>query len=130
MILRNSTPSPMGRSRKQIEDFKKPLGTGDGQSDLSILIVKDMLLTGFDAPVVGYVPGPQIDGPYPPAGNCPGEQDEQEQVPGYIVDYFGLSDYLTEALDMFSTDDVAGALVDLKEEIPKLRTPIQGFEPL
>ncbi len=40
---------------------------------------------------------------------------------GYIVDYFGLSDYLTEALDMFSKEDVAGALQDLKDEIPKLK---------
>ncbi len=39
------------KHKKQIEDFKKPLGSGDGQSDLSILIVKDMLLTGFDAPI-------------------------------------------------------------------------------
>ena len=40
---------------------------------------------------------------------------------GYIVDYFGLSDYLTEALEMFSNEDVAGALVDLKDEIPVLK---------
>lgn len=39
---------------------------------------------------------------------------------GYIVDYYGLSDYLTEALDMFTSDDVEGALIDLKEEIPRL----------
>ena len=44
-------PSRMEEAGETIEDFKKPLGTGDGQSDLSILIVKDMLLTGFDAPV-------------------------------------------------------------------------------
>jgi type I restriction enzyme R subunit len=42
---------------------------------------------------------------------------------GFIVDYYyyGLSDYLTEALEMFSTEDVAGALEDLKDEIPKLK---------
>ena len=39
------------KHKKQIEDFKKPLGVGEGQSELSILVVKDMLLTGFDAPV-------------------------------------------------------------------------------
>ena len=33
--------------KRQIESFKKPLT----ESNLSILIVKDMLLTGFDAPV-------------------------------------------------------------------------------
>ena len=36
--------------KDQIKDFK-PLGDQDGQSELSFLIVKDMLLTGFDAPV-------------------------------------------------------------------------------
>ena len=40
---------------------------------------------------------------------------------GFIVDYYGLSDYLTEALDMFSSEDVAGALKDLKDEIPRLQ---------
>ena len=37
--------------KKQIEDFKKPLGSREKQSNLSLLIVKDMLLTGFDAPI-------------------------------------------------------------------------------
>jgi len=41
---------------------------------------------------------------------------------GYIVDYFGLSDYLTEALEMFSSDDIEGALRDLKDEIPELES--------
>ena len=40
---------------------------------------------------------------------------------GYIVDYYGLSDYLTEALDMFSSEDIQGALLELKEELPKLK---------
>jgi type I restriction enzyme R subunit len=41
---------------------------------------------------------------------------------GYIVDYFGLTDYLAEALQVFSSTDVQGALKDLKDEIPKLHT--------
>jgi type I site-specific restriction-modification system R (restriction) subunit len=40
---------------------------------------------------------------------------------GFIVDYYGLSDYLTEALEMFSSEDVEGALKDLKDEIPRLK---------
>ena len=39
------------KHKKQIEDFKKPLGVGEKKSNLSFLIVKDMLLTGFDAPI-------------------------------------------------------------------------------
>ena len=40
----------------------------------------------------------------------------------YIVDYFGLSDYLTEALEMFSSTDIkGGALRKLKDEIPEIK---------
>ena len=39
------------KHKTQISNFKKPIGTGEGQSTLSFLIVKDMLLTGFDAPI-------------------------------------------------------------------------------
>jgi type I restriction enzyme R subunit len=39
------------KHKKQIEDFKKPLGAGEKQSNLSFLVVKDMLLTGFDSPI-------------------------------------------------------------------------------
>ena len=109
------------KQKKQIENFKKPLGTGDGQSDLSILIVKDMLLTGFDAPVaqVMYLDRRLTDHTLLQA-IARVNRTNKNKFRGYIVDYFGLSDYLTEALDMFSTDDIAGALVDMKEEIPKL----------
>lgn len=111
------------KQEKQIEDFKKPLGTGDGQSDLSILIVKDMLLTGFDAPVaqVMYLDRRLTDHTLLQA-IARVNRTNKNKFRGYIVDYFGLSDYLTEALDMFSTEDVAGALVDLKEEVPKLKS--------
>ena len=37
--------------KQHIENFKKPLGAEENQSNLSFLIVKDMLLTGFDAPI-------------------------------------------------------------------------------
>lgn len=40
---------------------------------------------------------------------------------GFIVDYYGLSDYLTDALERFSSDDVEGTYVTLKDEIPKLQ---------
>jgi type I restriction enzyme R subunit len=39
------------KQKQQIENFKKPFGSGENQSELSVLIVKDMLLTGFDAPI-------------------------------------------------------------------------------
>ena len=110
------------KHKKQIEDFKKPLGSGEGESDLSILIVKDMLLTGFDAPVaqVMYLDRKLTDHTLLQA-IARVNRTNRNKFRGYIVDYYGLSDYLTEALGMFSTDDVSGALIELKEEIPRLK---------
>jgi type I restriction enzyme R subunit len=110
------------KQKKQIEEFKKPLGTGEGQSDLSILIVKDMLLTGFDAPIaqVMYLDRKLTDHTLLQA-IARVNRTNKNKFRGYIVDYFGLSDYLTEALEMFSNEDVGGALIDLKDEIPVLK---------
>ena len=110
------------KQKNQIEEFKKPQGTGDGQSDLSILIVKDMLLTGFDAPIaqVMYLDRKLTDHTLLQA-IARVNRTNKNKFRGYIVDYFGLSDYLTEALEMFSNDDIRGALVDLKDEIPVLK---------
>ena len=110
------------KHKQQIEDFKKPRGTGEGQSDLSFLIVNDMLLTGFDAPIaqVMYLDRKLSDHSLLQA-IARVNRTGKNKFRGYIVDYYGLSDYLAEALEMFSTDDVQGALVKLKEEIPRLK---------
>ncbi|MDA9681564.1 HsdR family type I site-specific deoxyribonuclease [Luminiphilus sp.] len=109
--------------KNQIADFKKPLGVGEGESPLSFLIVKDMLLTGFDAPIaqVMYLDRKLTDHNLLQA-IARVNRTNKNKFKGYIVDYFGLSDYLTEALEMFSTEDIEGALVELKEELPKLKS--------
>ena len=109
------------KHKTQISNFKKPIGTGEGQSTLSFLIVKDMLLTGFDAPIaqVMYLDRKLTDHNLLHA-IARVNRTNKNKFRGYIIDYFGLSDHLTEALDMFSSEDVRGALIDLKEEIPKL----------
>ena len=108
--------------KQHIENFKKPLGAGENQSNLSFLIVKDMLLTGFDAPIaqVMYLDRKLSDHNLLQAIARVNRTNENK-FSGYIVDYYGLSDYLTEALEMFSSEDVEGALKDLKDEIPKLK---------
>ena len=123
------------KQKKQIEDFKKPLGIGDGKSDLSILIVKDMLLTGFDAPIaqVMYLDRKLTDHTLLQA-IARVNRTNKNKFRGYSVDYYGLSDYLAEALEMFSKEDVQGALVNLKDEIPILKNAhtrvIRHFEGL
>ncbi|MDC0551671.1 HsdR family type I site-specific deoxyribonuclease [Amylibacter sp.] len=110
------------KHKKQIEDFKKPLGVGDKKSNLSFLIVKDMLLTGFDAPIaqVMYLDRKLTDHTLLQA-IARVNRTNKNKFSGYIVDYYGLGDYLNDALDMFSTEDVEGALKNLKDEIPKLK---------
>lgn len=104
--------------KTQIANFKLPLA----EQPLSIIVVKDMLLTGFDAPIcqVMYLDRKLKEHSLLQAiarvNRTAGGKER-----GFIVDYFGLSDYLTEALDMFSKEDVAGALKDLTDEIPKLK---------
>ena len=39
---------------------------------------------------------------------------------GLVVDYYGVGDRLTEALAMYAREDVKGALVSIKDELPKL----------
>ncbi|MDA9927012.1 HsdR family type I site-specific deoxyribonuclease [Amylibacter sp.] len=110
------------KHKKQIEDFKKPLGVGEKKSNLSFLIVKDMLLTGFDAPIaqVMYLDRKLTDHTLLQA-IARVNRTNKNKFSGYIVDYYGLGDYLNDALDMFSTEDVEGALKNLKDEIPKLK---------
>lgn len=80
-----------------------------------------MLLTGFDAPVaqVMYLDKPlkehsllqaiaRVNRPY------------EDKNHGLIVDYYGVSDDLREALAMFSYEDVERAMVPLEDKKPEL----------
>jgi type I restriction enzyme R subunit len=104
--------------KKAIADFTKPLK----ENPTAFLIVKDMLLTGFDAPIaqVMYIDRKlqehtlmqaiaRVNRTYP-GKSC-----------GFVVDYHGLSEYLIEALELFSSEDVDGSYQSLKDEIPKLK---------
>lgn len=101
-----------------VEHFNQPMG----DQPLSILIVKDMLLTGFDAPIcqVMYLDRKLTDHTLLQA-IARVNRTRARKPCGYVVDYFGLTDHLAEALQVFSSTDVQGALQDLKDEIPKLQ---------
>lgn len=105
------------KQKIEIERFKKPMN----EDQLSFLIVKDMLLTGFDAPVeqVMYLDRKLLDHNLLQA-IARVNRTANGKSRGYIVDYYGLSDYLHEALKMFSSEDIQGALVPIKDEIPRL----------
>ena len=105
------------KQKLQIERFKKPMV----DDQLSFLIVKDMPLTGFDAPVeqVMYLDRKLLDHSLLQA-IARVNRTATGKTRGYIVDYYGLADYLHEALKVFSSADVKGALVPINEELPRL----------
>lgn len=103
--------------KRAIERFKKPMA----EDSLSFIIVKDMLLTGFDVPVcqVMYLDRKLTDHSLLQA-IARVNRTRRGKYRGYVVDYYGLSDYLHEALQVFSKDDVEGAMKPLKDELPRL----------
>ncbi|RIH88285.1 Type-1 restriction enzyme R protein [Calidithermus terrae] len=104
------------RHQARIEHFKNPA------HPLRVLIVKSMLLTGFDAPVeqVMYLDRAIRDHELLQAiarvnRVYPGKKY------GLIVDYFGVANHLTEALAVYTESDLEGALHSIKDLLPKLQ---------
>lgn len=104
--------------KQVIRNFTKPMD----EDPTSFLIVKDMLLTGFDAPIaqVMYIDRSLKDHTLMQA-IARVNRTYKGKACGYVVDYYGLSDYLTEALNQFSSEDVEGTYHTLKDEIPRLK---------
>jgi len=111
-----------------IARFKRPLfhEEEDKRDPLAFLIVKSMLLTGFDAPVeqAMYLDRDirqaellqavaRVNRTYGGGGAV--------KSAGLVVDYYGVARHLKEALAAYSEEDVEGSLKSLKDEIPKLR---------
>lgn len=90
---------------------------------LAILIVCDMLLTGFDAPVeqVMYLDSPLKEHTLLQAIARVNRTDEGKPY-GLIVDYWGVSEQLQEALAIFAPTDIQGALTPKGDELPRLQT--------
>ncbi|WP_394174002.1 type I restriction endonuclease subunit R [Guptibacillus hwajinpoensis] len=104
--------------KQLIERFKKPFS----EDKLSILIVCDKLLTGFDAPIeqVMYLDKPLREHNLLQAIARTNRTREGKDY-GLIVDYFGVSNFLEKALAIFSKQDVEGALLPIESELPKLK---------
>lgn len=118
------TPYTNAAYQKQvIKNFTKPFGMDKEKEDpTAFLIVKDMLLTGFDAPIaqVMYIDRGLKEHTLMQAIARVNRTYNGKDA-GYVVDYHGLSDSLKEALDMFSSEDIEGTYHTLKDEIPRLK---------
>ncbi|CAJ4291994.1 type I restriction endonuclease subunit R [Burkholderia pseudomallei] len=114
-----------GRAQEQlIKRFKKPLfhAKPDKTDSLAFLVVKSMLLTGFDAPIEGVM---YLDRPIREAELLQAiarvNRTGFGKRCGIVVDYYGVAQHLKEALAAYADEDVEGALASLKDEVPVLR---------
>ncbi|WP_346796702.1 type I restriction endonuclease subunit R [Halomonas sp. Bachu 37] len=123
--------SDHGAVESHINRFKKPLPLLDDgatpkdpakHDPLAFLIVKSMLLTGFDAPIEGVM---YLDRSLREAELLQAiarvNRTGYGKTHGIVVDYFGVANHLKEALAAYSEEDIEGALQSLKDEIPLLR---------
>jgi type I restriction enzyme R subunit len=107
-----------------IKRFKKPLFNAKPEKTdpLAFLVVKSMLLTGFDAPIEGVM---YLDRPIREAELLQAiarvNRTGFGKRCGIVVDYFGVAQHLQEALAAYADEDVEGALASLKDEVPVLR---------
>lgn len=110
--------APTDAELREIKNsFKEEPNEEEGEGEVELLIVCDMLLTGFDAPIaqVMYLDKPlkehnllqaiaRVNRPY------------EDKNHGLIIDYYGVSENLKEALAMFSAEDVERAMVPLEDK--------------
>ncbi len=115
-----------------ISRFKKPID----KDKLCFLIVKDMLLTGFDAPIeqVMYLDRPLKEHNLLQAIARVNRTCGEKKKCGYVVDYFGISNFLEEALLIFdkeelgqpmqSTDGIYKQMLSYRESVMGMFTGI------
>lgn len=106
-----------------IQRFKRKFAPAktDKTDPLAILVVMNMLLTGFDAPVeqVLYLDRKIIAHDLLQAIARVNRTSGQKKC-GYVVDYIGVAQHLNEALSDYDGEDTAGALINISLELPKL----------
>jgi len=107
-----------------VANFKKSFNDDKPETGLAFLIVCDMLLTGFDAPIeqVMYI-DKKIKEHNLLQTIARVNRVHKGKKRGYIVDYIGLSHHLRKALSIYSqedVDDVQGSLEDIRSELPLL----------
>lgn len=103
--------------------FKRRLAAErtDKTDPLSILVVNNMLITGFDAPVeqVMYLDRKVVAHDLLQAIARVNRTNAGKKC-GYVVDYIGVARHLNEALKDYDGEDTEGSMLDITVELPKL----------
>lgn len=134
MSSSNSDPERLAKYRLSKEEQDKLIGRfKDADDPLAILVVCDMLLTGFDAPVeqVMYLDSPLREHSLLQAIARVNRTADKKDY-GLVVDYWGVAEQLQDALNIFAPEDVQGALRPKTDELPRLesrhRTVLRFFQ--
>lgn len=123
--------------KQHIKRFRMPFGKTDGSlnGNVGILIVVDMLLTGFDAPIeqVMYLDRPIRGHNLLQAIARVNRVNGAFKKKGFIVDYVGIGHHLKDALDIYDAEehsDVEAILdrtADVLKELLAVRDQIRAL---
>jgi len=112
---------------KAVESFKKKFdfdNPDNANTGVAFLVVCDMLLTGFDAPIEQVMYIDKVVKAHNLLQTIARvNRIAKGKTRGYIVDYIGLTEHLKEALSIYAGEDkkdVEGSLTDINDEVPKL----------
>jgi type I restriction enzyme, R subunit len=115
--------SDKSKQEDRIKRFKRKLALAKTEKTdpLSILIVNNMLLTGFDAPVeqVLYLDRKIVAHDLLQAVARVNRTNGSKRC-GYVVDYIGIARHLNDALKEYDGQDIQGAMINIVVELPKL----------
>ncbi|MER7735909.1 HsdR family type I site-specific deoxyribonuclease [Streptomyces erythrochromogenes] len=111
---------------KAIKAFRSPFpnatGLTAGSKPVAMVIVRTMLLTGFDAPIeqVLYLDRRMREAELLQAVARVNRTYGEKKQAGYVVDYAGVAKALLEALSAYAADEAEGAPLDFGVEENKL----------
>jgi type I restriction enzyme R subunit len=103
---------------KEIEDIRKEIIDKYKEDDLpKILIVTDMLLTGFDAPILQtmYLDKPLKEHRLLQAIARTNRPYKDLKTAGLIIDYVGILKEFTRAFENYTKEDITGVLLPIDE---------------
>jgi type I restriction enzyme R subunit len=118
--------TPEADVKQAIEDFKLPFGDENDKSrggkrqydNTAFLIVSDMLLTGYDAPILQTL---YVDKVLKEHNLLQAiarvNRTRKGKEAGYVVDYAGITKHLVDALEIFSGDlEPSDVMIDIESE--------------
>ncbi len=127
-------------TKKAIEDFKLPFGDENDKSrggkrqfdNTAFLIVSDMLLTGYDAPILQTLYVDKILKEHNLLQAIARvNRTRKGKVAGYVVDFAGITKHLVDALEIFSGDlspnDVMVDIADEKTTLENRHTKLVNY---